>query len=83
MVNILTGYRSELLTHFANHMDVNAIMYSGNSQEEISKIKELASLNVKRALIYSNIDDMNESTHNGYRIMDVQETKTTWHPIGQ
>ena len=51
--------------------------------EEISKIKELASLNVKRALIYSNIDDMNESTHNGYRIMDVQETKTTWHPIGQ
>lgn len=83
VVNILTGYRSELITHFANHMDVNAIMYSGGDQEEISKIKELASLNVKRALIYKDIDDMNENTHNGYRIMDVQETKTTWHPIGQ
>jgi len=83
VVNILTGYRSELLTHFANHMDVNAVMYSGDDAEEISKIKELASLNVKRALVYKGIDDMTESTHNGYRIMDVQEIKTTWHPIGQ
>ncbi len=83
VVNILTGYRTELLTHFANHMDVNAIMYCGDNVEEISKIKELASLNVKRALIYKGIDDMIEDTHNGYRIMDAQETKTTWHPIGQ
>ena len=83
VVNILTGQRSELLTHFANHMDVNAIMYSGDDAEEIAKIKELSSLNVKRALIYKGIDDMIENTHNGYRIMDVQETKTTWHPIGQ
>ena len=83
VVNILTGYRAELITHFANHMDVNAIMYSGDNKEEISNIKELSSLNVKRALIYNSIDDMDENTHNAYRIMDVQETKTTWHPIGQ
>ncbi len=83
VVNILTGYRSELLTHFSNHMDVNAIMYCGDNADEITKIKELSSLNVKRALIYAGVDDMTENTHNAYRIMDIQETKTTWHPIGQ
>lgn len=83
VVNILTGYRSELLAHFSNHMDVNAIMYIGDNADEITKIKELSSLNVKRALIYTGVDDMIENTHNAYRIMDIQETKTTWHPIGQ
>jgi acyl-CoA reductase-like NAD-dependent aldehyde dehydrogenase len=83
VVNILTGYRSELLSHFANHMDVNAIVYSGNDAAEIAKIKELSSLNVKRALIYKNVDHMDEETHNAYRIMDLQEIKTTWHPVGQ
>ena len=83
VVNILTGHRAELLSHFANHMDVNAILYSGDKPDEISKIKELASLNVKRALIYKGNDEMNEDAQNGYRIMDTQEIKTTWHPVGQ
>ena len=83
VVNILTGYRSELLTHFANHMDVNAIVYNGNNLEEITKIKELSSLNVKRAVIYKDVNDMDENSQNGYRIMDLQEIKTTWHPVGQ
>lgn len=83
VVNILTGYRSELLMHFANHMDVNAIVYNGNNLEEITKIKELSSLNVKRAVIYKDVNDMDENSQNGYRIMDLQEIKTTWHPVGQ
>ncbi len=83
VVNILTGFRSELLTHFANHMDVNAIVYNGNNLEEIIKIKELSSLNVKRAIIYKDVNDMDENSQNGYRIMDLQEIKTTWHPVGQ
>ena len=83
VVNILTGYRSELLTHFSNHMDVNAIVYNGNNLEEITKIKELSSLNVKRAVIYKDVNDMDENSQNGYRIMDLQEIKTTWHPVGQ
>ncbi len=83
VVNILTGYRSELLTHFSNHMDVNAIVYNGNNVDEITKIKELSSLNVKRAIIYKNVNDMDEDSQNGYRIMDLQEIKTTWHPVGQ
>lgn len=83
VVNILTGQRSELLTHFANHMDVNAVVYCGQDQEEIKKIQQLASLNVKRPLIYTKDDWMKDESQNPYRIMDLQEIKTTWHPIGQ
>jgi len=81
VVNILTGFRSELITHFSNHMDVNACVYCGNDTEDIKKIQINSSLNVKRAVIYSS-DWMNENTQNPYRIMDLQEIKTTWHPIG-
>lgn len=83
VVNILTGYRSELLPHFANHMDVNAVVYCGNNAAEITSIQELASLNVKRPLIYTENNWMKEESQNPYRIMDLQEIKTTWHPIGQ
>ncbi len=83
VVNILTGYRTELLTHFSTHMDVNAIVYFGNNRDEMKKIKESASLNVKRVAIYGEDDLAGEKSQNPYRIMDLQEIKTTWHPIGQ
>ncbi|MBP6335134.1 MAG: aldehyde dehydrogenase family protein [Bacteroidia bacterium] len=83
VVNILTGHRSELLSHFSNHMDVNACIYAGDDAADIKKLQENASLNVKRPLIYTKDDWMKEDSHNPYRIMDLQEIKTTWHPIGQ
>ena len=83
VVNLLTGYRSELLTHFSTHMDVNALVYCGDDAEEIKKVKESASLNVKRVMVYKENDLMDDKTQHPYRIMDLQEIKTTWHPIGQ
>ena len=82
VVNILTGTRSELLSHFASHMDVNSIVYCGDDASEIRTTKESASLNVKRVSVY-NDDLYAERSQSGYRIMDLQEIKTTWHPIGQ
>ena len=83
VVNIITGFRSELLAHFSNHMDVNACVFCGDDQEEIKKVQINSSLNVKRAVVYSKNNWMDEDTQNPYRIMDLQEIKTTWHPIGQ
>jgi acyl-CoA reductase-like NAD-dependent aldehyde dehydrogenase len=83
VVNLLTGHRSELLSHFATHMDVNGIVYCGDDKDEIKKIKESASLNVKRVSVYKEKDLAEESSQNPYRIMDLQEIKTTWHPVGQ
>ena len=83
VVNLLTGFRSELVSNFATHMDVNALVYYGNSSAELKLIKESASLNVKRVAVYEEDSILKASSRNPYRIMDLQEIKTTWHPIGQ
>ena len=38
VVNILTGKRKELHSHFASHKDVNAIIYCGDNKQEIKEI---------------------------------------------
>lgn len=80
VVNILTGTSAELHDHFSSHMDVNAVIYCRDNQEEIKKIGENASLNVKRNFIW-NKDWVKDESQNPYLIMDLQEIKTTWHPI--
>jgi acyl-CoA reductase-like NAD-dependent aldehyde dehydrogenase len=80
VVNILTGTSEELHSHFSSHMDVNAIVYCRNNRSEIKAIGENASLNVKR-VFYWDKDWNKESSQSPYMILDLQETKTTWHPI--
>jgi acyl-CoA reductase-like NAD-dependent aldehyde dehydrogenase len=79
VVNILTGTREELVKQFATHMDVNAISISNPSIEE-SKMLEIESAeNVKRLRQYSATKLQEQGP---YQILDFQEVKTTWHPIG-
>lgn len=80
VVNILTGTSNELHSHFSSHMDVNAIIYCRKNKDEIKAIGENASLNVKRTF-YWNKDWTKDENQNPYLIQDLQETKTTWHPI--
>lgn len=82
VVNILTGTSKELHTHFSSHMDVNAIVYCRENKEEIKTISENASLNVKRTFFW-NKNWMLSSEESPYFISDLQEIKTTWHPIEQ
>jgi acyl-CoA reductase-like NAD-dependent aldehyde dehydrogenase len=82
VVNILTGERSELLEQFATHMDVNAVIYCGDDAKERATIKEKSSLNVKRAICYDRDRWTADEAQNPYLILDTQEIKTTWHPIG-
>lgn len=82
VVNILTGSRKELLGHFSSHMDVNAIIYCGEDKKEIKTVQENATLNVKRVVLHKNGEWLNEQFQNPYFILDTQEVKTTWHPVG-
>jgi acyl-CoA reductase-like NAD-dependent aldehyde dehydrogenase len=82
VVNILTGLRSELVEHFASHMDVNAIVYCGEDDDTIREIQELAAGNVKRAILRDEKGWESADRQNPYAIKDTQEIKTTWHPIG-
>lgn len=81
VVNILTGNPEELLPYFADHMDVNAIIYCEKGVDAKKTIQEKAALNVKRTVFYPDTDWTSESVQSPYRIMDTEEIKTTWHPI--
>ncbi len=75
VVNILTGKVAELAPAMAAHMDVNALVTE--SLEELNKPLALACVeNLKRHITYSNSTDQGLQ-----RITDLQEVKTTWHPI--
>ncbi|MFY9308932.1 MAG: aldehyde dehydrogenase family protein [Bacteroidia bacterium] len=81
VVNILTGNSAELHSHFSSHMDVNALIYYRNNKAEIKTIKENASLNVKRIFVYDQLALASDKAQSPYMIYDLQEIKTTWHPI--
>ena len=81
VVNILTGKVTELLPYFADHMDVNAMVFCEKDAGMQKMIQEKASMNLKRVVLYNKIDWMTADGQSPYQIMDTQEIKTTWHPI--
>lgn len=82
VVNILTGKVSELYTHFATHMDVNAIVHYLNDKNLIKEIDTLAVNNIKRVIRYDSMNWFDNSVcESPYFIESLQEVKTTWHPI--
>lgn len=82
VVNILTGYQNEMIPHLTAHMDLNAV-YNANPNKEIRKqIDENCALNIKRRRHLDVNDWSDDSLESPYYIMDFQEIKTTWHPVG-
>jgi len=85
VVNILTGLRSELHTHVAKHMDVDAIAAYGLAHEERRVVDVESAENVKRVKHYEDptLDAWeNATTRSPYHILPFVEFKTAWHPIG-
>lgn len=82
VVNILTGQRDELVEHFASHMDVNAVIYCGDDAAHRRSIRTLAAGNVKRVVCHDRTDWLGDDARGPYFILDTQEVKTTWHPVG-
>jgi len=80
VVNILTGERKELISHFASHKDINAIIYCGDNDEEIKEIEKVSVENLKRVKIYKRKNWDDKTSQSPYFIEQCQEIKTTWHP---
>jgi acyl-CoA reductase-like NAD-dependent aldehyde dehydrogenase len=74
-VNLLTGYRDELASWLAGHMDVNAIDLTG-MDGDTAELEQLAAENVKR-VVRSSAD-----VQSPWEIEAYLEHKTVWHPIG-
>ena len=81
VVNILTGKVAELAPFFADHMDVNATVFCEADAATQKMIKEKSALNVKRVVLYDKVKWTDATGQSPYFIMDLQEIKTTWHPI--
>jgi acyl-CoA reductase-like NAD-dependent aldehyde dehydrogenase len=73
VVNILTGYRSELTGQFASHMDVNAIVYCDGDRETDKAVQIAAADNIKHVLRRTDIDWSNDSSQHPYLVRDTQE----------
>ncbi|MDZ7719312.1 MAG: aldehyde dehydrogenase family protein [Balneolaceae bacterium] len=82
VVNILTGFRDEMVEHLTTHMDVNAVFNAIDNPETKKQFDENASISVKRVKHYAQQDWSEETHENPYLILDFMETKTTWHPVG-
>ncbi len=82
VVNILSGLKSELIEHFASHMDVNAVVCCEGGRKQRRQVQTLAAENVKRTVFRIDTDWRDAGALNPYLIRDTQEVKTTWHPIG-
>jgi aldehyde dehydrogenase (NAD+) len=82
VVNILTGFRKELIPTFATHEHLRALSAVA-SPEERKAIRLGAAESVKRVhFADSETDWFGEASQSAYAIRDFVEFKTTWHPIG-
>lgn len=82
VVNLLTGFRDELIEHFASHMDVNSIAVCDADDATRGRVQTLAADNIKRVIARSGRDWSSDTAADPYLIRDTQEVKTTWHPVG-
>ena len=80
VVNLITGKKEEMLPTLSSHMDINAITCCGISPTIKKQIQQAAVANLKRVFSYN--DEWQKEAGQGlYYIADLQEVKTTWHPI--
>lgn len=85
VVNLLTGFRSELLPTFATHAHLRAIDAIIDNEAQTKELGTGAAESIKRLKSRSSdgLDWLDESSHESvYPIRDFVEFKTTWHPIG-
>jgi aldehyde dehydrogenase (NAD+) len=83
VVNILTGFRRELVPTFATHVHLRAI-YAVAAGEDRRTLRLGAAASVKRVRFIDGADAdwFSESSQGLEAIRSFVELKTTWHPIG-
>ncbi len=80
IINILTGFREELVPHFASHREIGAIHAANIEPEHGAALREGVAENLKRVTIRDAID-FNSSTCDGPDwIEPLTNLKTLWHP---
>jgi acyl-CoA reductase-like NAD-dependent aldehyde dehydrogenase len=82
VVNLLTGFRRELLSTFATHTHLRALVASVGVDDR-KELEAGAAESVKRVRIVDPaMDWFSDKAESVYSIRDTLEFKTVWHPIG-
>src|SRR5262245_31161641 len=82
VVNILTGFRKEMVPTFATHTHLRAIIAAVGGEDR-KAIRLGAADSVKRThFVDVDTNWLDDSAQNLFAIRDTLEFKTTWHPIG-
>ena len=84
VVNVLTGFRKELVPTFATHTHIRGVSAVVN-QEEKKQLQLGAAESIKRVRARKRDDGLDwtaPKSQSVYEIRDFIEFKTTWHPIG-
>ena len=84
VVNLLTGFRKEMVPTFATHTHLRAIAGVANAEER-KALKLAAADSVKRVKLTKTeepVDWYADKVQGLYEIRDHVEFKTTWHPVG-
>jgi aldehyde dehydrogenase (NAD+) len=84
VVNLLTGFRKEMVPTFATHTHLRAIGGIANADER-KALKLGAADSVKRVKLgkaEEPVDWFSDKAQSLYELRDFLEFKTTWHPIG-
>ncbi|MFM1851094.1 MAG: hypothetical protein RIS54_778 [Verrucomicrobiota bacterium] len=83
VVNLLTGFRKELVPTFATHAHLRGISAATADADERRALRLGAADSVKRVhLVDPHRNWLADSAQDLYAIRDFLEFKTTWHPIG-
>ncbi len=84
VVNVLTGFRKELVPTFATHTHIRGLNAIVNHEEK-KQLQLGAAESIKRVRARKrdgDIDWTDDRSQSVYEIRDFVEFKTTWHPIG-
>ncbi len=76
VVNLLTGFKDELVPVLASHGDVDALDVSGVAPDAAAEVEAAAASNVKR------IVRGGDRSAGPYEVTAFMEMKTVWHPKG-
>jgi acyl-CoA reductase-like NAD-dependent aldehyde dehydrogenase len=84
VVNLITGYRRELLPTFATHTHIRGVsaVVGANERKELALGAADSVKRVRTRKAEEKLDWYSEKTQGVYDIKDFVEFKTTWHPIG-
>jgi aldehyde dehydrogenase (NAD+) len=84
VVNLITGFRRELLPTFATHTHIRGVsaVVGEDERKELGLGAADSVKRVKTRKAEEKVDWYSDSAQTVYDIKDFIEFKTTWHPIG-